>query len=68
MRKSDNCLQNNHGTCEGIVRWTAQDDTMTAMCSCECHNSMYQLIKNTVAVANQNQRNNPYAFTHDGEL
>jgi hypothetical protein len=29
---------------------------------------MYQLIKNTVAVANQNQRNNPYAFTHDGEL
>jgi hypothetical protein len=26
---------------------------------------MYQLIRNTIAVINQSQRNNPYQFTHD---
>jgi hypothetical protein len=28
---------------------------------------MYHLIRNTIAVVNQNQRNNPYQFTHDNE-
>lgn len=35
------------------------------MCTCQCHDSMYQLIRNTIAVINQSQRNNPYQFTHD---
>jgi hypothetical protein len=28
---------------------------------------MYHLIRNTIAVVNQNQRNNPYQFTHDSD-
>jgi hypothetical protein len=63
--KSDDCVNNEHGTSKGIIRETAD---LTKMCACPCHDSMYQLVRNTVAVTNQSQRSNPYQFTHDSDV
>ena len=49
MFKSDDCVNNEHGSCKGIIRETAD---LTKMCACPCHDSMYQLVRNTVAVTN----------------
>jgi hypothetical protein len=38
------------------------------MCACQCHDSTYQLIRNTIAVINREQRSNPYQFTHDSDI
>ena len=64
MSKSDDCTNNEHGSCKGIIK----DDAITKMCACQCHDSMYQLIRNTIAVINRDQRNNPYQFTHDSDI
>src|SRR4030095_4248788 len=63
--KSDDCIKNDHGLCKGIINEIINSFTITKMCACPCHDSMYHLIRNTLAVVNQNQRNNPYQFTHD---
>jgi hypothetical protein len=67
VAKSDDCLKNDHGLCSGIIKDTVNSFTMTKMCACPCHDSMYHLIRNTIAVVNQNQRNNPYQFTHGSD-
>jgi hypothetical protein len=67
VAKSDDCLKNDHGLCSGTIKETVNSFTLTKMCACPCHDSMYHLIRNTIAVVNQNQRNNPYQFTHDNE-
>ncbi|MFL6524822.1 MAG: hypothetical protein ACJ70Q_01620, partial [Nitrososphaera sp.] len=59
--------KNDHGSCNGIIKETVHSTTMTTICACPCHDSMYYLLRNTIAVVNQNQRNNPYQFTHDSE-
>ncbi len=53
MDKSDRCLQNEHGSCEGIILEIIKGSKITRFCSCSCHNSMYQLIRNTLAIVNQ---------------
>ena len=65
VAKSDDCTNNEHGSCEGIIKETVDSSTITKMCACQCHDSTYQLIRNTIAVINRYQRNNPYQFTHD---
>jgi hypothetical protein len=67
VARSDDCLKNDHGLCSGIIKETVNSYNMTKMCACPCHDSMYHLIRNTIAVVNQNQRNNPYQFTHDND-
>ena len=65
VSKSDDCVNNEHGSCKGIIKEAAD---LTKMCACPCHDSTYQLVKNTIAVLNRDQRNNPYQFTHDGDV
>ena len=61
--KSDDCVNNAHGLCKGFVKETVDSSTVTKMCVCPCHDSMYQLIRNSIAVVNAGERNNPYQFT-----
>jgi hypothetical protein len=65
MVKSDECIKNDHGLCKGIIKEMVNSFTKTMICACPCHDSMYHLIRNTIAVVNQ--RNNPYQFTHDND-
>lgn len=64
VSKSDDCVNNEHGSCKGIIKEAAD---LTKMCTCPCHDSMYQLVRNTIAVLNRDQRNTPYQFTHDAD-
>lgn len=62
--KSNDCLKNDHGLCKGFTIETSVDSsTNTQMCVCPCHDPMYQLIRNSLALVNQGERNNPYQFT-----
>lgn len=62
--KSSDCMKNDHGLCQGFNKETKSDSsTITEMCACPCHDSTYQLIRNSVALVNQSARNNPYQFT-----
>lgn len=63
--KSDDCVNNEHGSCKVIMKETSD---LTNMCLCPCHDSTYQLVRNTIAVLNRDQRNNPYQFMHDGDV
>lgn len=49
------------------ARASSEAADLTKMCACPCHDSMYQLVRNTIAVLNRDQRNNPYQFTHDAD-
>ena len=51
--KSNNCIQNEHGACEGIVVEIINTSKITKICNCPCHNSMYNLIRNTLLAVNQ---------------
>jgi len=64
VSKSDDCVNNEHGSCKSIIKENAD---LTKICACPCHDSAYQLVRNTIAVLNRDQRNNPYQFTHDGD-
>ena len=68
VSKSEHCTNNEHGSCEGIIKETVDSSIITKMCACQCHDSTYQLIRNTIAVINRDQRNNHYQFTHDGDV
>jgi hypothetical protein len=52
--KSENCTQSEHGSCKGIEIISTNGSKATKVCSCPCHNNMYNLIKNTIAVAVRN--------------
>jgi hypothetical protein len=64
VSKSGDCTNNEHGACKGIIK----EADLTKICACPCHDSMYQLIRNTIGIVNQSQRNNPYQFTHDSDI
>lgn len=68
MSKSGDCINNEHGACKGVIIENINSSTITKICTCQCHDSMYQLIRNTIAVINQSQRSNPYQFTHDDDI
>jgi hypothetical protein len=61
--KSDNCTQSEHGLCKGIEIVSINGSKTTKICSCPCHNNMYNLIKNTIAVGIQS--NSPYNASGD---
>jgi hypothetical protein len=41
--KSEKCMQNEHGLCEGEILQVANNSKITIICECQCHDSMYQL-------------------------
>ena len=43
------CICNNHGDCKGLIM---EDDVLKNFCSCNCHDSSYQLIRNSIASKN----------------
>ncbi|HEX6281488.1 MAG TPA: hypothetical protein VFZ67_04615 [Nitrososphaera sp.] len=53
MSNSSNCMQNDHASCDGIVKTIIDGSEITKMCACQCHNSSYQLAKKMFGVINQ---------------
>lgn len=51
--KSYNCTQNEHGSCDGMVKTIINGSDITKMCACQCHNSSYQLLKKMFTATNQ---------------
>lgn len=49
LAKSSMCICNNHGDCKGLIM---EDDVLKNFCSCNCHDSSYQLIRNSIASNN----------------
>ena len=43
------CICNNHGDCKGLIM---EKKMLKNFCSCNCHDSSYQLIRNSVAANN----------------
>ena len=43
------CVCNNHGDCKGLI---IENEILRNFCSCNCHDSSYQLIRNSIAVNN----------------
>ena len=54
--KSNNCAQNEHGLCNGNITEVTNGGETAKICNCACHNSMYQLIRNTVALVNRSNK------------
>jgi hypothetical protein len=53
MDKSAKCTQNEHNLCEGIIIEIISDSKITKICQCQCHDSMYQLVRRMQAVDSQ---------------
>ena len=49
------CICNNHGDCKGLIM---KDDVLKNFCSCNCHDSSYLLIRNSIASNNIENRGN----------
>jgi hypothetical protein len=45
VHKSEKCVQNEHGMCEGATIESNNYSKTTKMCECQCHDSMYQLVR-----------------------
>jgi hypothetical protein len=50
---SSSCIQNDHASCDGIVKTILHGSEITEMCACQCHNSSYQLTKKMFGLINQ---------------
>jgi hypothetical protein len=55
MTNSNNCIQNKHDSCDGIVKTLIDGSDNTQMCSCQCHNSSYQMVQKMFGVINQKE-------------
>jgi hypothetical protein len=53
MTNSNNCIQNKHDSCDGIVKTAIDGLDNTKMCTCQCHNSSYQMVQKMFGVINQ---------------
>lgn len=53
MGSSDNCIQNEHDSCDGIVKTVINGSDMANICACQCHDTGYQLVKKMFGVINQ---------------
>ena len=40
------CICNNHGDCKGLI---IENEILRNFCPCNCHDSSYQLIRNSIA-------------------
>ena len=45
LAKSSMCICNNHGDCKGLI---IEEEVLKNFCSCNCHDSSYQLIRNSI--------------------
>ena len=61
--KSADCIEHNHGKCQGSFRETVGSTPVTRICACPCHDSMYQLVRNTIALVNLAEKSNPFHQT-----
>ena len=67
--KSADCLENNHGICKGFFKEEVSSSSqVTRVCACQCHDGMYQLVRNTIALINQAERTNPFQQGYDERL
>jgi hypothetical protein len=55
MTSSNNCIQNKHDSCDGIVKTVTDDFDNTKICACQCHNSSYQMVQKMFGVINQKE-------------
>ncbi|WP_415282611.1 hypothetical protein [Candidatus Nitrososphaera sp. FF02] len=62
MAKSADCTDSNHGKCQGHFKEEMNGSPVTRMCACPCHDSTYQLVRNTVAMIAQAERQDPYSL------
>jgi hypothetical protein len=53
MTNSNKCIQNEHESCDGIVKTVIDGSDNTKMCDCQCHNSSYQMVQKMFGVINQ---------------
>ena len=49
------CICNNHGDCKCLIM---EDDVLKNFCSCNCHDSSYLLIRNSIASNNMENLGN----------
>jgi len=56
MFKSDDCVNNEHGSCKGILN---EKDSLTKFCNCRCHDRVNHLVRNAIALLNRSQLDNP---------
>ncbi|MEO9295784.1 MAG: hypothetical protein ABI347_09320 [Nitrososphaera sp.] len=66
--KSVDCMESNHGKCQGYFKETVKDSPVTRICACQCHDATYQLVRNTVAMIAQAERSNPYHLASSSGL
>jgi hypothetical protein len=45
VEKSAKCTQNEHSLCKGDIIEMAGGSKITKICQCQCHDSMYQLVR-----------------------
>jgi hypothetical protein len=45
VEKSPKCARNEHSLCKGDIIEMAGDSKITKICQCQCHDSMYQLVR-----------------------
>jgi hypothetical protein len=53
VHKSESCVHSEHGICEGVTVESINGSTKTKLCECECHNSMYKLVRRMQISNNQ---------------
>jgi hypothetical protein len=53
VEKSVKCIQQEHDLCQGDIIEGDNDSQSTRICECECHNSMYKLVRRMQAAINQ---------------
>ena len=53
MGKSDSCTQDDHASCDGVIKTVIEGSDITKICACPCHDSSYQLVKKMFAVIKQ---------------
>jgi hypothetical protein len=55
MTNSNNCIQNKHDSCDGMVKTLIDGSDNTKMCTCQCHNSSYKMVQKMFGVINQKE-------------
>ena len=45
VEKSAKCTQNEHSLCKGDIIEMAGGSKITKICQCQCHDTMYQLVR-----------------------
>lgn len=56
------CICINHGDCKGLI---IENEVLRNFCSCNCHDSGYQLIRNSIA---RNNVENPWQLCRKSKL